>query len=253
VTAANSLHQRIGGMSFPLASGTDPDLTDLDPAQDILLELFAAAITAELLPRWTDAVASTPLAGRDPVATKLPKFPDPEAMRQVKFSFPLLCVERAGSPVQVEDFSFDQIKETWRWDVDYLLGPLSIGDSAALDNALLAAGRVMTMTVRDGGHRAYATQGAYPKSVFAAGEGCCYFSSVRVVEYQTGAAQLSADSPKFHAASMTLETVELMHRLDSGFPAAKSYQGSSVQLQTGTEQGLKTLVTADTATPIPTP
>lgn len=255
MTAANSLHQSMGAMSFPLADAALADLSDLDPAADTLLELFAAAINAELLPRWAGAVAGTPLVGTQPVQTKLPTLPEADALKQLKVGFPLLAVSRAETPVQAEDFSIDRSKETWRWDVDYLLCPLTIGNKLALEPALIAVGRILNMVIREGGHRAYATQVAQgftqTKNVFAAGDGCCNFSTIRVVEYRIGAAALSADGPKYHACSMTLETVELSRASEAGFPAAGSYAGTSVQLRTGTEQGLKTIVVADSAVPLP--
>ena len=251
MTAANSTYQRIGETSFPIAAGNGTDLEDLDPAGDILLELLAAAITAELGPRWTAAVANTPLVGTDPVETKLPQFPDVDALRQLKVDFPLLAVSRAATSVQVEDYNLDQLKETWRWDVDYILGPLEIGHAAALNAALVMAARAMALTIHDGGHRAYASQDGYAKNVLADGDGCCGFSSIRVVEYNVGPAQLSPDSPRFHACSMTLETVELSDIVAGGIPSMGNYQGTSLELQSGTEQGIKTLVSADSALPLP--
>jgi hypothetical protein len=253
MTAANSLHQSMGAMSFPLSTGSD--FEDIDPAPDILLELFAAAINAELLPRWSAAVASTPLWDSQPVQTKLPTLPDADALKQVAVKFPLRAVSRAETPVQTEEFSIDRSKETWRWDVDYLLCPLTIGNKLALEPALTAVGRILNMVIREGGHRAYATQTAQgftqTKNVFAAGDGCCNFHSIRVVEYRVGAAALSEGGPKYHACSMTLETVELSRASEAGFPAAGSYSGTGLQLRTGTEQGLKTVVVADSAVPLP--
>lgn len=256
MTAANSVHQTIGALSLPIAAGTAKDFSDLDPATDILLELFAAAINAELAPRWDAVAAVVPrLAGKSPVQSKLPFMPEPEALQQVSFEFPLLTVERADSPVAIEDFSIDRAKETWRWDVDYILGPLSVGSAQALNDALTTIGRIIVFVMRDCGHRAYATQDSsgftYVKNVLGAGDGCCYFSSARVVDYKKGVAQLQSGGPKYHAVSVTLETTELTSLNAGGFPAAGSYQGTSLTLRTGNEQGLKTLVIADSAIKTP--
>src|SRR5690349_575643 len=110
MTAANSLYQRLGGTSFPLdPAAAAADLSTLDPAQDILLELLAAAINAELPPRWKAAVLGTPLWEADPVQTKLPDIPDAQTLQQVGVKFPLLAVSRSEAPAQVEDFNLDQV------------------------------------------------------------------------------------------------------------------------------------------------
>lgn len=251
MTAANSVQQSIGALSLTLAaSATAADLADLDPARDILLELFAAAIIAELTPRWTAVTAGiTGLAGTSPVQTKLPAMPEPEALQQVGTEFPLLTVARSKAPVAVDDFTLDRGRETRRWDVDYILGPLSLGNSLAIGEALVVVARVLHLTMRDCGHRAYAQQGDYPKNVLAAGAGCCNFSSSRVVDYEFGVAQLVGNGPKYHAVSMTLETTELSRLNELAFPPAGSYGGNNITLQTGT--GLKTIVVADSAIPLP--
>lgn len=259
MSAANSLYQRLGGTSFPLApsstlpGGSRADLLEADPAADILLDLLAAAITAELEPRWASVANETKLHNKRPVEQKLPELADLEALRQTSVAFPLLAVERNESPVAVEPYDLEQVKETWRWDVDYILGPLALGSASKLRPVLRAVARAMVLTIREGGHLAYAVagDGIYPKSVFGKGDGCCDFSSIRVVEYRVGVAQASADGPKFHAASMTLETVELSAPVAGGIPSLGTYQGTSVTLRSGTEQGLKTLVTADSANPLP--
>jgi len=87
--------------------------------------------------------------------------------------------------------------------------------------------------------------------VLAAGDGCCNFSTSRVVEYNLGVAQLQSGGPKYHAASLTLETTELTRLLPGGYPDAGSYRGNSIELATGTEQGLKTIVVADSTVPLP--
>lgn len=256
MAAADSLHQSIGALSFPVAAGNARDFADIDPARDILLELLAAAIIAELAPRWyavTNGVNG--LFNKLPVQTKLPFMPEPEALQQVGTEFPLLAVSRADSPAAIEEFSIDRGKETWRWDVDYILGPLTIGNSLALREALLLVGRTIVLTMRDCGHRAYATQTSegftYVKNVLGAGSGCCNFSSSKVIDYKFGVAQLQNGGPKYHAASVTLETVELTSLNASGYPDAGSYRGTSATLATGTEQGIRTLVVADSAVEIP--
>lgn len=252
MTASNSVQQSIGALSFPLAPSTSADLADLDPARDILLELFAAAIIAELAPRWAAATDGTPLLNSSPVETKLPFMPEPEALQQVGTKFPLLSVCRADAPVQVDDFSLERGRETCRWDVDYILGPLSLGNSLALRESLIAIARVLHLTMRESGHRAYAVDpNGYAKNVLGPGDACCNFSTSKVVDYKYGVAQLASNGPKYHAVSMTLETTELSRLNDAAFPSAGSYQGTSLTLRTGTEQGLKTVVVADSAVPLP--
>lgn len=239
-------------MSLPLSSGTS--FSDVDPAKIILLELLAAALTDELTPRWTTAVAGTPLFASRPIQTKLPAVADSETLKQVKVEFPLLAVGREPTPVKVEQFSIGQPKETWRWDITYILGALEVGNRIALDEALLVAGRTIHLTIDDAGHRAYATQSndgfTYAKNVLGPGDDCCNFSGWNVIEYMIGPAKFSADGPTYNACSVTLETVEIAQVSVGGFPSRGSYRGASVTLQTGNEQGRKTIITADTAVPL---
>ncbi len=249
---SDSVFQSIGATTFPLPPATEAGFRERDPARDILLDLLSAAINAELGDTWTAAVSDTPLRGTNPVQTKLPEIADLDVLRQVKTTFPLLTVGRSDTPIQLDDFSIDRLRETTRWDVDYILGPLEIGNLILVSDVLMLVARVMSLTLHQGGHLAYATQTnddgvtTYHKNVLGPGAGCCNFSSSRLVDYRMGQAAFAGDGPKYHCCSVILETTELSRIDEGGVPAAGSFQGTNITLRTGTEEGLKTIVTAKT-------
>lgn len=229
MTSAQSLHRKFGAVELPLVSEGQADFTFLDPARDILLELFATAIGCELAPVWDDAVARSPLLQtKPPVAQKLPSLPSPEVMAQAKFEFPLLSVGRAERPARREDYTLDQDKLIWRWDVDYILGPLALQSELQVRDVLQFIVKVVTATVRQGGHRAYsADENGYPVQVFGDGEGCCGFYSLNLVEATVGAAGVSREAPKYHAATIVLESEEVSGFGEVGDPDAAPLLGAT--------------------------
>jgi hypothetical protein len=214
----DSLSNTWGSLTFPIPAA-DTNLSSLDPARDILLDLFEAALNSELQDAWDMAAGSVDVLARTPVADKLAALPDLDAMRQRKAAFPLLAVARSHEPNAEDEFALWQNRITSKWSIDYVLGPLDVGDQMRLGDVLVAAGKIIPAVIRNGGHKAYATTTLVTpttgdplvcaKKVFGPGAGCCGFSTLKVTSFIFGAAAFSQGGPKYHALSMTLETTEL--------------------------------------------
>lgn len=225
MTATDSVFRKFGALSFPLDASTESHLGALDPARDILLDLFAAAITSELEPVWSAAVSDCDiLVETSPVTQKLPAVPTPEALGQMKTGWPLLCVSRATQAAQFADMTLEVRGVTQRWDVDYILCPLALGNLLRIQDVLQAVGKAVDLTIEQGGHRAYRTQQAgnvtLPANVLGSGPNCCGFWRCAVVEMALGPASFSQGGPKYYACGLTLETIERADYLDdaAGLP-----------------------------------
>lgn len=215
MSAAVSLYRRFGQFELPLDDATDSDLASLDPARDILLDLFAASIIAELSPVWASAVSDTPLAECSPIAQKLPGMITPETLGEMKTGFPLLAVSRSPTGAQFGDLTLETRSLTQRWDVDYILCPLAVTNLLRVQDILQAVGKTIDMVIENGGHRAYRTMqngnSTQAVNVLGSGANCCGFWKCRVVDMALGPASFSTkgDGPRYYACGLTLETVEL--------------------------------------------
>jgi hypothetical protein len=230
MTATDSLSRKFGALELPLTADTSTeDAAHLDPARDILLDLFAAALNSELEPVWASAVVGTPIAESQPVAFKLPGRLTEETLKQVKAAWPMLSVGRGDAPAGVTKFTLDQRALTYRWDIDYVLSPLTSVNLARVDAVLVAVGKTIIETVAARGHKAYrtyTTQGSiYASDVLGGGNDCCEFYTCEVVDMALGPAEISKGGPKYYACSLTLETVEI-----SDFPGDGEDDGEAVPL-----------------------
>lgn len=256
----DSLSTSWGALSLPI-SAADTDLSALDPARDILLELFAAALNSELQDAWGMAATGIDALSPYPVAHKLPALPDLDTVRQVKSSWPMLAVSRSIEPQNEDEFTLWQNRITSRWSIDYVLGPLDVGNQIRLTDVLEAAGKIIAATIRVGGHKAYATTtlvtptvGApltCAKKVLGPGDGCCNFSTVGIVSFVCGSAAFSQGGPKYHALTMTLVTTEIDGVSDAAggavpYAGAAGTFGEDIELP---EPGV--VVEIDTAIPLP--
>jgi hypothetical protein len=233
---ATSLHRGFGKLTLPLSDTDETTLASLDPARDIMLALFAAAINDEIMPRWADAVAGSPLAGTSPVQDRLPALPDIDAIQQRRCRFPLLSVARSEDPATITELTLWQEQLTQRWDVDYILSPLTVGDSRKLGDILPAVAKVIALVIRQGGHRAYG-----PNVVFGQ---LCGFDSIKIQSFKTGTARFADDSTRYHALSLSLETTELETVSDH---TAAPFHGASIALGTGDSTGtIPNLIEAET-------
>ncbi len=251
MTQTDSLFRSFGKLELPLQTTGEKDLGSLDPARDILLDLFAAALIAEVTPRWAAATAGTPLASKVVVQTKLPEFPEQAFLQQVATEWPLLAVYRSEDPEIYDEHTLWEDRVTCKWGVDYCIGPLDAGNTLKLGDVLTAVPRILAGVIREGGHRAYAPQqtgnSVFTKQVLGAGVGCCGFSTIRIVQSISGTAAFAQNGPKFHCASIVLETTELSG-INPGI--ATPYTGTSATLSTGDATGLTPIVVGDTAIPL---
>ncbi len=218
MSRAESLFRKFGRLELPLDASTENNLVALDPARDILLDLFAAAINSELEPVWLRAVRNTPLEGSDPVKFKFPALPELDKLQQTKADFPMLAVGRSVKPATIEPFMLDSDALKTLWDVDYVLCPLSLTNEMRLRDVLQAVGKAMTMVVRIGGHKAYRTDAnGFAVDVLGDdGDGTCGFYTCRVTEFAAAPAQFAKDGPPYLAVGLTLETVEVSGYLEDG-------------------------------------
>jgi hypothetical protein len=239
--AAESLYRRFGRLELPVEpspANSIGDLASLDPARDIMLELFAAALTAELSPVWSAATVDTPLAECGPVAQKLPGLPTPELLGEMKLAFPFLSVSRSPTGAQFGDLTLETRSLTQRWDVDYILCPLAVTNLLRVQDILQAVGKVIDLVIENGGHRAYRTRqngnASLLVNVLGSGSDCCGFWKCRVVDMALGPASFSAkgDGPRYYACGLTLETIELANFLTDA--AGNPEDGESVPLEGAT-------------------
>ncbi len=229
------MDHRWGALSLPLADTNATDFSSLDPARDVLLNMLASAISAELLPRWPDAVNDTALEGSlTPVKHKLPFEPDPELLQQLKAEFPLLCIYRESEDQTVEEWSLTADKLTSKWGVDYFLGPLDAGRRGKLNDVLHAVGKIVACVIRDGGHTSYTVAKLPSGTTHLVLAQTCGFFSVNVTKFRCGPAQFTPDGPRYWACSLTLETTELAS--NTATPAA--FTGVEATLGTGNADGL---------------
>jgi hypothetical protein len=226
----STLFQRFGGFEFPAeAQDVTDTLAPLDPGRDILLGLFAQALTSELSAAWAVVSAGTVLAGTSVVQSQLPLAPSPELITTVAKPFPLLAVSRTGTAT-FEEHTLDIERMTQQWDVAYVLGPLPPEDQRRLVDVLQAAAKVIALTVKRRGHPDY-DNGALQ---FFAGKG--HFGAARVAQYEVGQAKFAGgdDAPHYHVLSLQLETVEYESWLEG---AAAPMEGMSMSIGVGNDGG----------------
>lgn len=234
-----SLDSTWGALSFPIPAGTTGDLTALDPARDILLALLSASLTYELTAAWSAAAIGTELLV--PVADTLPGLDDLDTMRQRGTKFPVLSVARSGDPQTGDEFTLWQNRIVSKWTIDYVLGPLEIGNQLKLADVLTAAAKICSATINNGGHNAYATTAGPNGTVTAKqvlGKGGCEFSLLWISSFIQGAAAFSSGGPKYHAMTMTMTT----HELDSIADEGVGYTGASVTADGGPVLSVNTAI-----------
>jgi hypothetical protein len=231
------LSSEVGALAFPIVGTGATNLSALDPARDILLALFASAITAELDPVWEPATRRTPLEPADhPVRARHPYPPEQKTLQQVTTKFPALFVYRQEEPIRPVQFTLWQRRYTSRWGIDYFLGPLDAGDAGRVGDILIAVGKILGEVIEDGGHSSYAG-GA--NVLLDGGLGTCGFSTAVMIDFKAGGAKLADNGdkgPTFLACSCTLETTEMVKPRAAGVGA--DLAGVDFTLGTGTNEGL---------------
>jgi hypothetical protein len=213
-----TFNRTVGKLALPTTDANESTLASLDPAQDILLELFKAAINEDLGPAWDDASTGTTLEGRCPVETIEPFEPTLEFMQQVKVTFPALFVFPMGEPTGRE-FSLNLSEMTQQWGVDYILGPFKIEDVRKLGGALRVVQKIISEICRVGSHPAYgldANEVQANQVIVGEGEGTCGFKSFRYVgSTPPGQASFGEGAPTYWATRIVCESTELGDYTDS--------------------------------------
>lgn len=212
MTTAQSLYRRFGALELPIPADTSTeDASRLDPARDILLDLFAAALISELEPVWARAVAGTPIAESSPVAFKLPALPDEDALKQLAVKWPVLAVGRSEkTQARFAPYSLSQTAKTQSWDVDYILAPLTAVNELRVKDVLSRVPDILALVIETGGHLAYQSvvngNAAFPANVLSED---CGFLSLTIREAASGVAVFAKGGPRYLHAGLTLESVEV--------------------------------------------
>lgn len=236
------LYQSLGDVEFPVF-GEDVQNNQLysvlDPGRDILLALFKSAINFELAhstttvgPQsvWAKGRPGTVLADRMPVEDTYYEVPSREVLQRTDLTFPWLAIYRTSS--ESVEYTLELEGETCVWGLDYVLGPLSVGDVRRIGATLEGVKRIIRTTMRKRGHASYQS-GALQ---FFPGRGG--FSSIRSIDTATGPAEFGEQGEGliFHALHMNMETVELTAVVADEAPAL---EGVSVSMGVGGDDGIK--------------
>lgn len=219
----DSLYQRVGGTELPLdvsAITAAATFEPCDPALDVIADLMAAAIRAEIGSAagqaWAAVCATLPSGHRlenttSSVGTVWKVRPSSTLMRQLRVgSWPLLTVCRDG-PGEYDQFTYCKEIIRQRWMVAWVLGDYEADLTLKLSPVLQMVGRVICQTAIRGAHPAYDSG----TRQFGAGKG--WLQAIRPISYDAGAAVFADDDEaRFWCASATLETIEITRELDVG-------------------------------------
>jgi len=240
----DSIFQGFGALKFPLNSDDITDgLTPLDPARKILIDLFEAAINAELGNVWQKVVGRSaapaitgqldggnahPFFDTLPVAFKLELEPNATTLLQLKPKFPMLCVHRAGTGT-FEPHTLEEDRLVQPWDVHYVLGPLDVADLRKVADICVPIAKLLRMVVRQRGHKSYQS-GALQ---FFPGAGGLMAVDLESFE-GPGQARFAGDESGtlYYAMTAHLKTSELTSDDNSVFPDA---EGTDFQIGVGNQ------------------
>ena len=204
-----SLYESVGGVTFPV----NPDdfttsFAPLDPARDLLLDLFKTAINAELSEVWekvtsTVTQAGSKYAGTLPVQDTIPGRPSLGMMQVRKTGFPFLALHREGD-AEFEEYLMDEIRVKQTWNLHYIFGPGDVEVERKLLDFSQAVRALVFLVIRQRGHKAF-DGGAIQ---FFPGNGT--LSSVKLTKCTpVGKAIFNEDeTAAYWAMVMTLETTE---------------------------------------------
>lgn len=256
MTAAQSLHQRLGSLSLPPDVGAVADtktLTSLDPARRILADLFTAAINAELAEAWTAAVANRfepdgPVSSTLPVADVLELEPTRPHMQARQSGFPLLAIYRNGTG-QYEQHTLGETRLRQPWTIDWVLGPADIAQKFQLGDAAVAVSKIIALVVEKRAHPAYQS-GALQFSIDGNASG---ITSIRMVRHVgPGVARFADDeSSSYYAITIEIETLEVAGVSGNEEDAAGVFDGADYDVAIGGSEGtIRGLVFANTDPPL---
>jgi hypothetical protein len=210
---------RIGAFSLPESIDGAGGLDELNPARDVLLRLFCAAIVADLDRAWRAATVGTTREGTCVVGTALPLAPTPQVMGQLKVEFPLVACYRTGQ-AQHDEHTLYEGRRTQRWGVDYVLGPLTASELRQVGDVLDGVAASILRALRLQGHPSHDGGRVQFGGRHSDGSGGAQLSTIRVVSDEQGPAEFASsgrDESLYHALSLTLETTELVTVEGAGF------------------------------------
>lgn len=200
-----SLFRTMGAFELPVPVAT----VVADVALTNTLDLFAAALNAELGATWSAAVAGTAMAGTTPVQSVLPMAPEPRTIKEWKAGFPLLSLARTGE-VEWKEKHLGTDIQVQPWTLTYILAPMGTAHLHRFMGVLAYVPIIINATIENCGHPEY-DSGAQQFSEF---------EEFKLTGSQSGQAQFAedADGPLYAACSMTLESEELAGWVDGLYP-----------------------------------
>lgn len=197
-----------GKVSFPTSASDHEDtLAALDPGRQLLCDLFAAAIRADLGAAWDKIAEGTALNGKSVVEDVFAGRPTRALMRERRPDFPLLCVYRSGAAT-FDQATLEVERATQPWTCDFVLGALSPEDEQKLGDVFQAVSKVIARVIRRRGHESYKSGALQFFSDTAR------FGAIRLVRAESGNAVFagggveSEQGPTYFMLSCDLETVE---------------------------------------------
>lgn len=235
-----SLYHRLGSLTLPPDLGAVEEartLTALDPARRVLIDLFKAAVNAELGEAWQAAMfGKNPdgaISATLPVADTLELRPLRRIVQERACKFPLLAVYRDGQAEDAQD-EIDEPTLKQPWSVDWILGPADVATKFQLGDAAVAASKIIRRICRLGAHPDY--QGGALQFGSDTDSG---LQSIRWVNHQgPGEAPFADDreGQSYLAISIALETLERDSFISGGSECP--LDGASYDLGIGSLDGV---------------
>lgn len=208
MAGAGPIYGGLGAAALPLAAGdiSDTELAFVDQAQQLLLDLLAAAINYELTDAWTKVCASLPpdsklVGSTAPVGSKWRLAPTKEHLSETAVSWPILSVTRTGES-EAGFFTVDTRTIRQKWDVSWMLGPVGLAESSKLQGALAYFFSIVDRTIAQKGHVAYESG-----ELVLASESSP-FLAVEVFGLDGGFVRVDEDGPQILAATVKLDAIE---------------------------------------------
>jgi len=242
-----SIFQSIGDLSFPIAGVTD-SLAVLETARAKIVGLFTAAINAEWSAAWNAVVGTLPtghpFTSTVPVQDTLELEPTPQVMQQRKAAFPLLCVYTVGEATY-DQITLQEERLTQEWGVDYILGPLDIGDIRKFGDICRGIGKLLRVVCRLRAHP------AYESGALQFYEGSGNLATIELTSQQgPGQASFAGDEggTLYYAISFKLRTTETTADNVDGFG---NFDAADLSVGVGNATEIvPDLIQADTSIPL---
>lgn len=232
-----SLWEKSGATRFPVQlsdlSPTELTFEGLDPALEVMVSLFAAAIRAEFADSWTTICASLPVGAvlrnsTDPVKTIFKIEPNPRTLGEIRVGWPLLALHRTGDG-EFSDLTVHKEIFTQKWRLHWVLGPLTAGEVHKLVQSMQAVGKLIHRVVRKRSHP------NHQNGTLQFGDGYGDLCWVSVAGFESGAARISEDDEKsYYALQVNLVTSETVDSIADPEP----FLGADCSFNNGGPEGV---------------